>query len=579
MPRVFDEEAVDVRVRRDVRRSDAVRVRERQRAGVGHIEEEAVLIRVDAQTLVDALVRDAGLEVVRRAAEREVLVIRVAEFVRVAVAEKVAEDVAAGLQRVAAREPLRHRGAVGRLEELAMAELRARLVRRVRGDRRVVLAGDVVILPLERLAVRLIGDAADAEVVFFVILVDRFQPRGGLGREVETCAAEDEGLIERMADVGRDRGVRAARPEEDDVLLVDLLDGAEEERLVARDRTADGQSDLVARVVVVLLQIERALGAERGVAEESEDASFQRVRARLRHDRQRAAGRAADLGVEAVRDRAELAHRILAESRAGESVDLVREIDAVDQDRRLRCVAARADDRPAVDEAEAAALALYSWSNECESLEVAIGDRQLLDLLRDDVRRRVGLVDVDHLLRGIDGDRLARRLLHGDRQLRGLPDQQRHLLRFERREAFEREAELVVSRLQRDEAGDAGGVGDARRLVAGLGPRQRHGDAGKGAFRLIEGDRFDGCFVDLSERGNGDEEKRKREEREQRTAVQHRSLRLPTDRSVLLDAANTRRMFAACQGEGHWFIAAQVHSGIGSWVQACDRHRCAAVNL
>ena len=108
-------------------------------------------------------------------------------------------------------------------------------------------------------------------------------------------AAEEQRLVERMADVGRLRRERAARTEEDDVVLVDLLDRGEVEELVVRDRAAEREAELVARVVVVLLQIERALRAERRVAEEAEDAAVDVVRARLGDDRQRAAGRAADL--------------------------------------------------------------------------------------------------------------------------------------------------------------------------------------------------------------------------------------------------------------------------------------------
>ena len=54
----------------------------------------------------------------------------------------------------------------------------------------------------------------------------------------------------------------------------------------------------------------------------------------------------------------------------------------------------RADDRSVADEAVAAALALHARREEGQPLEVAVGDRQLLDLLGHDVGRRVGLVDV-----------------------------------------------------------------------------------------------------------------------------------------------------------------------------------------
>ena len=77
-------------------------------------------------------------------------------------------------------------------------------------------------------------------------------------------------------------------------------------------------------------------------------------------------------------------------------------------------VAAGADHRAAADEAEAAALALHARGDERQLLEVAVGHRQRLDLLGDDVGRGVGLDDVDERRLGGDGDRLGPRrcLLH-----------------------------------------------------------------------------------------------------------------------------------------------------------------------
>src|SRR5258705_10232314 len=281
-----------------------------------------------------------------------------------------------------------------------------------------------------------------------------------------------------------------------------------------------GAAELMARVVV-LLQIERPLGAKRLVAKESEGVAVDVVGARLGDDGERTAGGAADLGVEAVLDDAELADGVLTEARAREAQRRVGEIDAVDQDRRLRRVAARTDDRTALDEAERAALALHSWSEEAEVLEVAVGDRQTLDLLRDDVRRRVGLVDVDDVGRRGDGDGLARLGLHRHAQLRVLADQQRELRLLDRREAFERELDRVAAGREREEARDAGGVCDAHRREAGLGAGDGDGHAGKRRLRLVEGDGFDGGFVDLGEEGNCDEQY-KDEERE--LAERHRRL-------------------------------------------------------
>ena len=70
-PRIFDECAVDVRVGRDVGRSDAVRVRERQRARVGDVDEESVLVRVEAEAFVNALRGEARFQIMRRRAEAD----------------------------------------------------------------------------------------------------------------------------------------------------------------------------------------------------------------------------------------------------------------------------------------------------------------------------------------------------------------------------------------------------------------------------------------------------------------------------------------------------------------------------
>src|SRR5207253_243466 len=177
--------------------------------------------------------------------------------------------------------------------------------------------------------------------------------------------------------------------------------------------------------------------------------------AALRHDRKRAAGRAADLRVEAVRDDAELADGILAEAGAGETVHLVRHVHAVHQDRRLRRVAARADDRAAVDEAEAAALALHAGRDEREALEVAIDDGERFDLLRHDVRRRIRFVYVDDRLLGGDRDGLARGRTHGHGEAGLLADAEHDLLLADRGESFERELDGVVARLLRLEDGPA----------------------------------------------------------------------------------------------------------------------------
>src|SRR5581483_7049684 len=214
--------------------------------------------------------------------------------------------------------------------------------------------------------------------VLVVLLVRDLEAGRGLRIDVRVEASEDQRLIKWMLDVGRLTGECTTGAEEHDVTLIDLLDRCEVEELVLLERAAGCEAELMAREVVVLLEIERALRTERCIAEEAEDRAVHVVRARLRHARQRTAGRTADLRVEAIVDDAELAHCILAEARTRETIHLVGHVDAVDEDRRLGCVAARADHRPAVDETEAAALALDARRDERELLEVAIHRRQLL---------------------------------------------------------------------------------------------------------------------------------------------------------------------------------------------------------
>ena len=58
----------------------------------------------------------------------------------------------------------------------------------------------------------------------------------------------------------------------------------------------------------------------------------------------------------------------MAEARARQAEGGVGDVDAVDEHRRLRGVAARADDRAVADEAEAAALALHARREEGQLL-------------------------------------------------------------------------------------------------------------------------------------------------------------------------------------------------------------------
>ena len=184
------------------------------------------------------------------------------------------------------------------------------------------------------------------------------------------------------------------------------------------------------------------------------------VGSRARDDREGAAGGAADLGVEPVRDDAELADRVLREARPREAESLVGEVDAVHHDRRLACVAAGPDHGSAADEAIAAALALHAGGDERELLEVAVGDRERLDLLGEDVGRRVGLDDVhQRRLRG-HRDLLGLCLLHRCVDPKRLADAEGEVLLDHRDETLELEAEGVGAGRKRRETRAAVGLGD-----------------------------------------------------------------------------------------------------------------------
>ena len=151
-----------------------------------------------------------------------------------------------------------------------------------------MLTGEVPVPPFELLTVRSIGHTTNPEVLFVVAIVNAADSARLGVAELLVEAGEPEGLIEGMAEIGRGRSVFAARPEQGDVLLVDLLDGSEVEGLVAGDGAADGESELASREIVFLL-LQRGFRAKRVVAEETEDVAMCIVRARLGHDRERAA--------------------------------------------------------------------------------------------------------------------------------------------------------------------------------------------------------------------------------------------------------------------------------------------------
>ena len=99
-------------------------------------------------------------------------------------------------------------------------------------------------------------------------------------------------------------------------LLLVLIVGEEEERLVALDRSAERSAELVLAEVLVLGAV-RVLAEQRAVAAEIEGGALVPVGAALGHHVDEAADRAAELGRGAVGDDLELLHRLEADDVLG----------------------------------------------------------------------------------------------------------------------------------------------------------------------------------------------------------------------------------------------------------------------
>ena len=236
----------------------------------------------------------------------------------------------------------------------------------------------VPVVAVELLAVGLVGDAADAEVLLAVALVDE------LGAQLLAIAdlMVEPGKAQRLVEGDLDvlRQATKAPPGRKRAKLSSLICSSERKKwvrsfLIGPPSVKPNWSREKSTFSCSNSPLERS---ESLASEEAEGAAVDVVGAGLGHDRERAARRAADLGVEAVGDHAELADGVLAEANPGQAQGGVGQVDAVDQDRRLAGVAAGAHHRAVGDEAEAAALALHAGRDEGETLEVAVGDRQLL---------------------------------------------------------------------------------------------------------------------------------------------------------------------------------------------------------
>jgi hypothetical protein len=141
---------------------------------------------------------------------------------------------------------------------------------------------------------------------------------------------------------------------------------------------------------------------------------------------------------------------------------------------------AAAHHRSARDEAERSALSLDAGRDEREVLEVAVRDRKILDLLGHDVRRGVGLVDVDERHLAGDGDLFALALAERELHALGLADAKREALGGAGLEARQSCRDLVARGRQRAKDRDA-----ARRARPGsreprVGARDRDGTPGRG---------------------------------------------------------------------------------------------------
>ncbi len=412
---------------------------------------------------------------------------RVAQLPLVAVAEEVAVKASARLERSPARVPLGRRGRVRRLIVFALSVLGAELVDRVRAEDRRIPDRDVQVVAVQLLSVRDVRDAADTEVVLTVALVLDLRRELVRVRERLVEAAVTERLVERVLDVRRKRLEGALRPEEDRGRRVDLLEGREEMGLILDDRAAQCEAELVTLVADVRVLLERALGAQRVAAVEAEERARERVRSGFRQDRERAARGAADLGVEAVVDDAELRDRVLRELRLRKAERRVREVDAVHEDRRLARVAAPADDRAAGDEAEGAALALDAGRHEREPLEVAVRRREVLDLLRRDVRRGVRLVDVHERRRRDDADALGPLALERRAHARALADEEDDALLLDGLEALKLHRHVVRAGRKRRERREAARARDARAGKPGVRALHLDGHAGKRSATPVHG--------------------------------------------------------------------------------------------
>jgi hypothetical protein len=318
--------------------------------------------------------RAAELQIVGALARSQEQAEGVAERQVVARHVLITDDVGPRDQRVAERVVLGHEVRVGWLLEVLLAELEAGLVDLVVARDPVVSQHEVPVVAVQLHAARLVGDAADAEVLHLELLVDRLELEALVDADEVVQAGEPEDARHRAGGITGEVGKRSLGAEQRDVVLVDVLERQEIVGLVTRDGSTQSEAELVASEVLGAL-LELTGLAQRVAAVKTEDAAADVIAPRLGDDRQGTAGRAPDLGIEPVVDDPELGDGILAEPRAGEPERLVGVVHAVDDDCGLGRVAGRTDQRRVADEPEAAALALDAGGDERQILKIPVGDR------------------------------------------------------------------------------------------------------------------------------------------------------------------------------------------------------------
>ena len=217
--------------------------------------------------------------------------------------------------------------------------------------------------------------------------------------------------------------------------------------------------------------------AQRVGAVETVDRAAKVVGARVGDDGDRAAGRAAELGVEALARDAELAHCILAQSLTGQTAARAAEIDPVDHVDRLRAVGPCADDRRTGAIEVLDAIGLNPRREQREPFELAVDHRQLANLFRGHVGGGFGAVNVHQRRLTADLEAFFDLRAKAEPEPCRVSDPKRQALDDRRFETGELGADPIVTRGQCCQQHPAELIGHAAAFGARLGVDGHHGDA------------------------------------------------------------------------------------------------------